>query len=74
MDTLYKTVFLCNFKLPTSDGLVEYFLIMVFVNPSSALFPGPAQVSIACSTKSGGGSEIVYHMSDIEDRKKVERS
>ena len=35
-----------------------------------AFFPGPAQLSVACSTESGRGPGIIYHVSDVEGREK----
>ena len=42
-----------------------------------ASFAGTTQLSVACSTekrKSGRGPGIIYHVSDVEGRKKVERT
>ena len=39
-----------------------------------ASFPHPALLSVTCSMQSGREPGIIFHMSDVEGRKEVERT
>ena len=41
---------------------------------SLASFPGPAQLSVACSTEKQERAWYIYHVSDVEGKEKVERT
>ena len=41
---------------------------------SLASFPGPAQLSVACSTEKQERAWNIYHVSDMEGIEKVERT
>ena len=47
---------------------------MIYIRTMLASFPRPTQPSVACSTESERGPGIIYHVSDVEDREKVERT
>ena len=65
IQTLYKLLSKFSHAINFYIGPLHYKIL--------ALFPAPAQLSVACSTVSGRGPGIFSHVSDVRIERVVER-